>query len=148
MNCDFEDNYSGEPPDVVCDIKELPFNDNFADEILAVHVVEHFYIWEIEDVIREWIRVLKPGGKMVIEVPCLDKIINQFIKFDGNPPINIGMWGLYGDPSYQDERMTHRWCYSVSMLKALLETVGLKNITEEKPQYHVGIRDMRMVGVK
>ncbi len=148
LNCDFDDNYSGQKPDVVCDIRELPFDDGFADEVLAVHVLEHFYIWEAEDVVNEWVRVLKPGGKLVIEVPCLDKIINHFIKFKGSPPINLGMWGLYGDPSYQDERMCHRWAYSISQLQALLNQVGLKNIGYKEAQYHVANRDMRMEAIK
>ena len=144
LNCDFEDNYSGKKPDVVCDIRALPFDSDFADEVLAVHVLEHFYIWEAEDVVNEWVRVLKPGGKLVIEVPCLDKIINQFIKFDGAPPVNLGMWGLYGDPGHQDERMCHHWAYSVKQLKALLDQVGLKDIEEKEAQFHVAIRDMRV----
>jgi len=148
VNCDFGDNYSGKQPDVVCDIRELPFDGDFADEVLAVHVLEHFYIWEAEAVVTEWMRVLKPGGKLVIEVPCLDKIIHQFIKFEGAPPVNLGMWGLYGDPSYKDERMTHHWCYSVSQLKALLNHVGLKDIQEHEAQYHVAVRDMRVEAVK
>ena len=148
MNCDLADNYSGTAPDVSCDVRELPFDDNFADEVLAVHVLEHFYVWEVEDVLTEWIRVLKPGGKLVIEVPCLDKIINAFIKFDGAPPINLGMWGLYGDPGHKDEKMCHHWCYSESQLKALLDQVGLKDIKSEKAQFHVEIRDMRVEATK
>jgi predicted SAM-dependent methyltransferase len=148
LNCDFGDNYSGQEPDVCCDIRQLPFDNNFADEVLAVHVLEHFYIWEAEEVLCEWMRVLKPGGRLVIEVPCLDKIINHFIRFDGKPPMNLGMWGLYGDPGYNDERMCHRWAYSVSMLKALMETVGLFHVEQKKPEYHVAIRDMRMIGYK
>ena len=148
LNCDYEDNYSSNKPDVPCDIKELPFEDNFADEILAVHVLEHFYVWEVEDVLNEWIRVLKPGGKLIIEVPCLDKIINAFIKFNGSPPINLAMWGLYGDPSYQDTRMCHRWCYSEKQLEALLKQVNLKDIESKPAQFHVEIRDMRMEAIK
>ena len=148
LNCDLADNYSGTAPDVSCDVRELPFDDNFADEVLAVHVLEHFYIWEVEDVVNEWIRVLKPGGKLVIEVPCLDKIINAFIKFDGQPPVNLAMWGLYGDPGYKDEKMCHHWCYSEKQLEALLKQVGLKEIKSEKARFHVEIRDMRMEAVK
>jgi predicted SAM-dependent methyltransferase len=148
LGCDFGDNYSGDQPDVVCDIRELPFDNDFADEVLAVHVLEHFYVWEAEDVVNEWIRVLKPGGKLVIEVPCLDKIINHYIKFEGAPPVNLSMWGLYGDPSYKDERMCHRWCYSVNQLKALLDQVGMKEIIECEPKFHVAIRDMRVEAIK
>ena len=55
-----------------CDIRNLEvFEDNSAEEILSVHVIEHFYYWEVADVLKEWVRVLKPGGRMIIECPNL-----------------------------------------------------------------------------
>lgn len=143
LNCDLESNYTDHPPDVACDVRQLPFEDDFADEILAVHILEHFYVWEVQDLLKEWIRVLKPGGLMVIEVPCLDKIINHYIEFDGKPPVNLSLWGLYGDPSYKDETMCHHWCWSESALESLLKSVGLKDVTSKEPKFHIAIRDMR-----
>ena len=148
INCDFHDNYSGILPDVICDIRELPFPDGFADEVLAVHVLEHFYIWEAEAVVKEWMRVLKPGGKLIIEVPCLDKIIQIFVDFQRHPPTNLSMWGLYGDPGYKDERMCHHWCYSVNDLHRLLTESGMKDIELSDAKFHVPMRDMRMEATK
>ena len=147
IGVDFADNYSGDKPDVESDLRALPFADDYADEVLAVHVLEHFYVWEAADVLKEWKRVLKPGGKIAIEVPCLDKIINLYFQHQGQPPVNLSMWGFYGDPSYKDPRMVHHWCYSVGALRALLETVGFKNIVEHRPKFHVEQRDMRMEAV-
>lgn len=71
-NVDVASERAGILPDIVCDIRNLDkFSDNFADEILAVHVVEHFWRWEVADILREWVRVLKPGGKMILECPNL-----------------------------------------------------------------------------
>lgn len=56
----------GKLPDVVCDIRKLGnFPDNFADEILDVHVVKHSWRWEVVEILKEWVRVLKPGGKII-----------------------------------------------------------------------------------
>ena len=53
---------AGNKPDAICDIRMLDkFCDNYADEIMAVHVVEHFWRWEVVEILREWARVLKPG---------------------------------------------------------------------------------------
>ena len=72
VNVDVAPSRAGKRPDVVCDLHRLErFEDGTADEILAVHVVEHFWRWEIRDVMREWVRVLKSGGRMVIECPNL-----------------------------------------------------------------------------
>jgi ubiquinone/menaquinone biosynthesis C-methylase UbiE len=54
---------------LVLDIEKekLPFGDNSVDEIVAMHVLEH--IFRPDPVMNELHRVLKPGGKMLIEVP-------------------------------------------------------------------------------
>ena len=63
-NVDIVDERAGNKPDINCDVRTLTvFGDNHADEILAVHVVEHFWRWEVLDVVKEWVRVLKPVEK-------------------------------------------------------------------------------------
>lgn len=60
--------------DHVCNANDLSqFADNTFIEIYASHVVEHLdYIRELEDTLREWNRVLVPGGRIFISVPDLD----------------------------------------------------------------------------
>jgi hypothetical protein len=43
INIDFSKEREGESPDICCDIKSLPFPDDSVDEILSVHVIEHFH---------------------------------------------------------------------------------------------------------
>jgi hypothetical protein len=44
VNVDVAPTRAGQKPDVICDLHKLePFQDAAADEILAVHVVEHFW---------------------------------------------------------------------------------------------------------
>jgi predicted SAM-dependent methyltransferase len=50
--------------------KPLPFPDNSVEEIYSSHVLEHFtYPHPLLDVIRECLRVLKPGGRFRAAVP-------------------------------------------------------------------------------
>jgi predicted SAM-dependent methyltransferase len=56
---------------VKADVSSLPYDDNFADVILASHVIEHFHFHDGFKVINEWKRVLKPDGKLIIETPDL-----------------------------------------------------------------------------
>jgi demethylmenaquinone methyltransferase/2-methoxy-6-polyprenyl-1,4-benzoquinol methylase len=52
----------------VCSVAEqLPFADNSFERILVVDALHHFF--HQRDAIRDLIRVLKPGGRMVIEEP-------------------------------------------------------------------------------
>jgi predicted SAM-dependent methyltransferase len=75
INIDFPGNWSGKKPDIEADIRAIPLPDDHADIAYAIHVLEHIQRWETEDVLKEWRRVLKPGGKLIIEVPCLDKFL-------------------------------------------------------------------------
>jgi predicted SAM-dependent methyltransferase len=56
--------------DHVADVKDLTFAEtNSVDLIYASHVLEHFGRAEHLDVLREWWRVLKPGGVLRLSVP-------------------------------------------------------------------------------
>lgn len=151
INVDLAGNYAGLKPDVEADIfKRLPFDDESADEIVAIHVLEHAYRYEADAILADWVRVLKPGGKLVLELPCLDKVIrlfNHFIAKSEPVPTNLTMWGLYGDPGYSRPEMVHRWCYSIAELTGMMEENGL-SVTLETPKTHQPIRDMRVCGLK
>lgn len=47
----------------------LPFPDNFADGLIACHFIEHFDCLTAVEILREFYRVLKPGGVCRIVVP-------------------------------------------------------------------------------
>ena len=145
INVDFPNNYSGKKPDLECDIRVLPYQDNTIDEVMAIHVIEHFHLWEVPDVLKEWHRVLKPGGKIILECPCMNKVIYYL-----NMPelvMSHTMFALFGDPGYLDPHMTHKWCYFKEHLSAL---VGRKfvDVKVEAAQYHYPERDMRVTGIK
>jgi len=151
INVDRKDDWHTKPPDVEADIfSRLPFDDGSAEMIVAIHVFEHAYRYDAETIMADWVRVLKPGGLMILELPCLDKIIaifNQAIEKKAALPVNMTMWGLYGDPSYKSPAMVHRWCYSVAELTDMMEDAGLE-VSLHKATTHQPIRDMRLQGKK
>ena len=56
--------------DIVCDVKSLPMIESESmDEVYASHIIEHFYFADVKDVLMEWVRILKKGGKMEIVFP-------------------------------------------------------------------------------
>lgn len=139
----------------MCDLRRLTsFADASADEVLSVHVVEHFWRWEAVEVIKEWVRVLKPGGKMILECPNLLSACEEFVR---NPDDKAGpgiegqrtMWVFYGDPAWKDPLMVHRWGYTPRSLAMLMEEAGLAKIRQEPAEFKLREpRDMRMVGEK
>jgi SAM-dependent methyltransferase len=155
VNVDVAESRAGRTPDVLCDLHRLtPFADASADEILSVHVVEHFWRWEVLDVLREWVRVLRPGGRMILECPNLISACEAFLadpeRMSG--PGNEGqrtMWVFYGDPAWQDPLMVHRWGYTPQSLARLMQEAGLVNVRQEPAQFKLREpRDMRVVGEK
>lgn len=155
INVDVAESRAGKQPDVLCDLHTLtPFEDNTADEILSVHVVEHFWRWEVVNVLKEWFRVLKPGGLMILECPNLRSACEAFLS---NPELFAGagqegqrtMWVFYGDPAWQDPLMVHRWGYTPQSLAAVMAEAGLVNLRQAPAQFKLREpRDMRIVGEK
>ena len=130
---------------------KLSFPDNHADRVAVIHVFEHFYRWEIEKVLAEWKRVLKPGGKLIIELPCMDKVFNHIfvrMKKGENPSPAFSWLPLWGDPKHEDPSMCHRWGYfKVDMVRVLTDA-GFINVSDEEPRYHFPSRDMRFTAIK
>jgi SAM-dependent methyltransferase len=155
VNVDVVEARAGMRPDVICDLHDLaPFDDASAEEILSVHVVEHFWRWEIADVLREWVRVLQPGGRMIVECPNILSACRTFIENPGeyahqDQRGQRTMWVFYGDPHWKDPLMIHRWGYTPESLQALMTEAGLRDVRQEPAQFKLREpRDMRVVGVK
>lgn len=154
VNVDVAPSRRGKKPDVLCDLRKLTFEDGVADEVLAVHVVEHFWRWEVVAILKEWVRVLKAGARMVLECPNLISACEHFLK-DTNTHALPGkegqrsMWVFYGDPGWRDPLMVHRWGYTPASLAAVMMEAGLTELRQEPAQFKLREpRDMRIVGVK
>lgn len=61
-----------------CDSIKLPLEDESIDFIYAGHLVEHFYPDTLPIAIKEWHRVLKKGGKLVIVAPDCGAVFKDY----------------------------------------------------------------------
>jgi len=155
INVDVVESRAGKKPDVIFDLHDLSkFKSNSVDEILAVHVIEHFWQWEVVDILKEWTRVLKPGGKMILECPNLISAAEEFLKNSdiaamGGSEGQRSMWVFYGDPGWKDPLMIHRWGYTPRSLATVMAAAGLTELRQEPAQFKLREpRDMRIVGAK
>lgn len=55
-------------PAVQADVTALPLRDASVDALVAIHVLGHLSVADAERAEREWRRVLRPGGTLVLEV--------------------------------------------------------------------------------
>jgi 2-polyprenyl-3-methyl-5-hydroxy-6-metoxy-1,4-benzoquinol methylase len=99
----------GHSTTLVGDIKNLPFENGFFDIVICSEVLEH--IPEQETAVSEIVRVLKPGGNLVVSVP-------RFW------PERI-CWAL--SDSYHNTAGGHVRIYKKKKLVKLLETAGVRN---------------------
>jgi predicted SAM-dependent methyltransferase len=60
------DNRPGPHIEIVADARKIPLEDNTFDEVYSHWVLEHFAWREMTDILTEWRRVLKPGGKLKV----------------------------------------------------------------------------------
>lgn len=130
-------------PDVVADLRSLPFDDNSVAEIRAVHCIEHIPWQEIHNALTEWARVLTPGGKIFIATPSLDFITaamrdgrwkKDFAVFQpgekefcsvGDKP-SVDKWANFKLFSSQLGEDKHCACLSTNWLKSEMERAGFR----------------------
>ncbi len=128
--------------DTICEAYPLPFDTDFADEVWAIHLLEHIHRAEAGRALNEWFRVLKPGGKLVVELPCLDKISQLIV--NGEKNMRLTTMGLFGDPRDPKPDMLHKWCWSIAELADALHGVNFQDIQTREPMFHLAARDMRI----
>lgn len=141
INCDLHAN-----ADVNADCRSLPFESDYADEIHSIHFVEHVPRLSLENMLIDWHRILKRGGKLVIEVPCLNKIAQNVV--NGETNLRLTVLGIFGDPNDTKPGMMHLWCYTKEELTECLLQCGFTQVVVKDPVFHVLERDMRLEAVK
>ncbi|MDG4476032.1 class I SAM-dependent methyltransferase [Thiovibrio frasassiensis] len=84
--------------DHVSSIDSLPFiPDNSVDLIYNCHVLEHFKRRDVERVLQEWYRVLRPGGVLRISVPDFAKLCEVYQLYG---KIDLVIGALFGRQDY------------------------------------------------
>lgn len=133
--------------DYVCNAaKPLPFEDNTFDLVYASHVLEHIPWYKVEEVVKEWVRILKPGGVLEVWVPDGLKICKALVQaeLEGIKVADIDSWCKFNprkdpciwaagrlfwgaNPKY---RSWHKAIFTPRYLKELFERAGLVDVRE------------------
>lgn len=129
--------------------------DNSASEILASHIIEHIHPKKVDSTLKRWHTILKPGGRIALELPDLIKCCINVLQLETSNVEDLhtqmGLWGLYGNSEREGDGMAHQWGYSFNSLSQHLSKAGFRNIERTTPVMKplgVGIRDMRVEALK
>jgi len=126
FNCDLY----GDKADMIFDSANIPFSDNSVNEVRAYHLIEHFDFMKGPKVLKEWYRVLKPGGKLVLETPDLLNTCDQFVKSTEDE--RILLYGhFFAWPWIPGQ--AHFFLYTETQMVWTLEQIGFKEIKRVTP---------------
>lgn len=64
---------------IIMDVTQLDFPENSVSEILAIHVFEHLNPYHCLDILKRWRKILKPGGKLIMEMPDVEALCKRFV---------------------------------------------------------------------
>lgn len=145
--------------DIEADVRNLNWlADNSVDELYSAHTVEHISYTEVEEVLQEWCRVLKPGGKITVKMPDLDFLCRAYVGgihsteetmiaifggFSDSPGGPDGWEKISGNPEWERNSIpdghipypgkytewgAHKALYTFESFKPRLERAGFTNV--------------------
>ena len=125
------------------DVREIPYEDNTVDEILALHVIEHFDFFEGQRVLEEWYRVLKPGGKLIVETPDFLETCRDFVI--ATPQRRLELYNhFFAAPWIPGQ--THKFLFTEEQLSAQLGWAKFKEYRRIYPlSVYLATNDSRLL---
>jgi len=109
----------------------LPFASNSVDSIYSTHMFEHFYADELNPLLRECLRVLKPGAGIRLIVPNLESAIvaygqNRTQWFEPFPRHFDSLGGRFSNFVFCDGQ--HRTAFDFTYLDEVLRKAGFREV--------------------
>ena len=128
----------------VSDARKIALPDNSCSEIFSLNTIEHFWWFEQEALIKEWARIMEPGGKMLIYTVDfavtikdwanggwkkeVDSLQGPGYNWIHNSDVDRNMWLNYKLFGTNCPGNAHITAFTFELMKSLMEKAGLKNI--------------------
>jgi arylsulfatase A-like enzyme/predicted SAM-dependent methyltransferase len=101
------------------DIRALSFPDGSVDEIFSAHALEHLGKHEVPPVLRELRRVLRPRGRLVLNLPNLEWCVRHWLSLPESERWGWPLDTLFGLQTHPGE--FHKTGFTGARVRALLE---------------------------
>lgn len=121
------DEYVKAPGILNVDVFKLPIEDSFVDEIFTEHMLEHLSKYEVPKALKEWARVLKNNGKLIMNLPNLEWCLQEWLAKPEEERWNWQLDTIFGLQTHPGEY--HKTGFTKSRLHELLKNAGFKEIT-------------------
>jgi predicted SAM-dependent methyltransferase len=119
---------AGPDVDYVGDCKSLPqFSDESIETLYASHVLEHVPYWQTVLVLKEWLRVLIPGGMAMIAVPDLETLCRLYLHPESSPLDRVNLMRMMFGGQI-DEHDFHFIGFNGELLRARLREAGFAEV--------------------
>ena len=141
------DAYPNPGVDVVCDARELAYDNNSVDEVVMLHALEHFTLDDACMIVRKIFAMLKPGGILIIEAPDVFKAVKNTPT--GEFDAIRGIFGDIAELRKGKDGYQHKWGWTGALCQQELASAGF-NVSEVKDgiSHAHQWRDVRVIGVK
>ena len=135
-------------PDILGSMTDLSMiKDEEYHGIFSSHNLEHIYAHEVDSTVKEFLRVLRPDGEIMIIVPDLmivaqaivdGKYLEPLYDSPAGPisPIDI-LYGHRASIASGNEYMAHKVGYTMEVLVGILKGVGFGTIIAAKKDFNV-----------
>lgn len=121
------------PADISTVAWSLPLEDASVEAVYASHMLEHLSYAETEQTLKEWLRVLQPGGTLTVVIPNMSFVAAVWLHGGDRVYRRQIMFG-----SQQHEGEYHRNGWSDDDIRADLEDAGFTVtgiVTRWTPEY-------------
>ena len=114
----------------------LPFADAMFDTVVCSEILEHLFRPDL--LLREVMRVLKPGGRVIVTVPNLHGLRNRIDLLVGKRTPFIE-FRIYQDRTDQLSHVgvQHIRHYSFAGMRSVLQTVGFEQVRSRGQSFHL-----------
>jgi len=121
--------------EVQADFFDLNLSNDVADEVLASHVIEHIPQHRVYELLTKWYSLIKPKGKLVLELPNLEELCKDFLQQNDEDRWSTAMcmFGAYVEEDTPETRekgalSPHLFGYYPKSLTKILTDVGFKEV--------------------